>query len=147
MIKCSNCNNELLADHSFCPNCGYDLRQPTVMAEKDLPQKGQRKKVSLLRRLGSPNGSIWILFLVGTFIMEMHNGLYIYFTRRDANIAGLIGSILGAGAGFLIVVLIPALVISLNAYAVKQKFPKAEFATLVYVFNIRASIFFLSTLF
>lgn len=26
MNKCPNCKNELLVDHSFCPNCGTDLR-------------------------------------------------------------------------------------------------------------------------
>jgi hypothetical protein len=147
MIRCSNCNKELIAEHSFCPNCGYDLRQSNVVDKKDLPQKEQRKKPSFLNRLGSPNGSIWISFFIGIIVMEMRNGFYKYFTSQNASIPSLIGSILGSGAGFLIVVLIPALAISLIAYAIKKKFPQAEFATLVYVFTILVSLFFLSTLF
>lgn len=79
--------------------------------------------------------------------MEMHYGFYRGFTSPNANIGSLIGKIIGSGAGFLIVVLIPSLAISLVIYAIKKKFPKDEFATLVYVFTILASIFFLSTLF
>jgi hypothetical protein len=144
MNRCVKCNKELIADHSFCPNCGYDLRQSNVIT--DLPQKGQRKKTSLLSRLGSPNGSIWISFFIGVVMMEMHYGFYRGFTSPNANIGSLIGKIIGSGAGFLIIVLIPSLAISLIIYAIKKKFPKAEFATLVYVFTILASIIFLSTL-
>jgi len=28
--SCSNCRKKLLTDHSFCPNCGFDLRDQTV---------------------------------------------------------------------------------------------------------------------
>lgn len=148
MSKCANCNKELIADHAFCPNCGHDLRQYYTTVENNRPESLIKEKSSFLKRLGSPSGSIGVSLFIGTIVMDMINGYFSkYLTDRNADIASLIGTVLGAGFGFLIVVLIPSLTISLIAYAIKKKFPKDEFATMIYVFTVLVSWFFLSTLY
>lgn len=147
MTNCINCSKELLADHSFCPSCGYDLRQYKKLETEQLFPKERAKRKSFLDILRSPKGSVWLSFLVGICVIEMRTGYYKNFTNENANIASLFGSIIGGGAGFLIFILIPTLSVSLIVFAIRRKFPKKIFVTMIYVFTIIATIFFLSPLF
>ncbi len=145
-MKCINCNQELVAEHSFCPNCGYDLRNSKYSDQKIPPSKEKKTKKTILNRISSPSGSIWISFLIGTMIMEMKNELHKYFYSEEDNLPGVLGQIVGAGLGFLIIAIIPSLTISLIIYAIKKKFPRNEFSLMVYVFTLLESYLFLSTL-
>jgi uncharacterized membrane protein YvbJ len=37
MNKCTNCKKEIISDHSFCPNCGHDLRIKSISNPKEEP--------------------------------------------------------------------------------------------------------------
>lgn len=37
--KCPNCKKELLAEHAFCPNCGFDLRALPVQSKDEKNQE------------------------------------------------------------------------------------------------------------
>lgn len=145
MNKCPNCNKELFADHSFCPNCGHDLRQHQVINGSATAQETKEKR-SVLSRLWTPTGSIWVSLFVGIIVMDMINGYFKYLSKPNANTASLIGAMLGSGLGFLIIVLALPLVISLIAYAIKKKFPRDEFTAMVYALMILLACFFLYTL-
>lgn len=147
MTNCPNCNKVLLDNHSFCPNCGQDLRESISKKSESITSTKGAELPNTLTKLKNPNISIWVSLFVGIIVMEIRNGFYKHFFTPNSNISSLIGSIIGAGAGFLIVVLILPLTISLIIYLVKKKFPKDEFASLVYLFTILVALFFLSVLF
>lgn len=144
---CPNCKSNFEVEHFFCPSCGFDLRNNSTTTETISKTKTELKRKSIIDILGSPGGSISISLIVGTITMDMINGYYRYLGSPKNDTASLIGAILGGGVGFLIIAAGPALVISLIFLAINKKFPKDGFVTMLYIFTVIVSWFFLSTLY
>lgn len=143
ITTCPNCESKLQANSAFCPNCGHDLRKLETAKLEDSTTH-VHAKTSTQSKFGTPSASLWISFVVGTIVLESIYGHYKLFAEPNANYGSLLGLVVGSGLGFLLVVLIPTTVISLIIYVIRKKFPDKEFTSMIYIFTIILSIFFLS---